>query len=132
MRPPITIADYHSQWPILYEEEKGRILGVIGHRVAAIEHVGSTAVQGLGAKPTIDIMVGVSQLADAGECIEPLQSIGYEYTPKDQASIPIPERYYLAKGTPEARVHVHMVELTSDFFGSSTCCFETSCALTPR
>ncbi len=112
---PIIIADYDPPCPLLYEEQKGRILGVIGHRVVAIEHIGSTAVPGLGAKPTIDIMVGLSRLVDARECIEPLQSIGYEYVPDYEDSIP-PRRYF-RKGPPEARTthHLHIVELTSDF-----------------
>jgi GrpB-like predicted nucleotidyltransferase (UPF0157 family) len=112
---PVVIVDYDPQWPILYEEEKGRILGVIGHAVVAIEHVGSTAVPGLGAKPTIDIIVGIRQLADAEECIELLRSIGYEYVPEYNDIIP--ERRYFHKGPPEARTqHLHMVEVTSDFW----------------
>jgi len=115
MGAPVVIVDYDPQWPILYQEEKGRILGVIGHAVVAIEHIGSTAVPGLGAKPIIDIMIAVCRLADAEECIEPLQSIGYEYVPEYNDIIP--ERRYFHKGPPEARTHhVHMVELTSDFW----------------
>lgn len=49
---------------IIYEEEKVRILSAVGHKIVAIEHVGSTAVPGLGAKPIIDIMAGVSRLSD--------------------------------------------------------------------
>lgn len=110
----ITITHYDPQWPILYEEEKARILGVIGDKVMAIEHIGSTAVPGLGAKPIIDIMVAVRHLADAEECIEPLQSVGYEYVPEYEVSIP--ERRYFRKGPPEAHRHLHMVERTSDFW----------------
>lgn len=112
---PVIIVDYNPQWPALYEEEKGRLLGVIGHKVVAIEHVGSTAVPGLGAKPIIDITVAVHRLADAEECIELLPSIGYEYIPPDKVGIP--ERRYFRKGLPGARTHhIHMVELASDFW----------------
>ena len=62
MSSHIVIENYNPQWPILYEEEKGRILDVIGQAVVAIEHVGSTAVPGLGAKPIIDIMVAARHL----------------------------------------------------------------------
>ncbi|MDH5450572.1 MAG: GrpB family protein, partial [Candidatus Bathyarchaeota archaeon] len=58
MGRPVRIVDYDFQWPILYKEEKCRILEVIGHKVVAIEHVGSTAVPDLGGKPIIDIMAG--------------------------------------------------------------------------
>lgn len=115
MAHPVVIADYDPQWPILFEEEKGRIQGVIGERVLAIEHIGSTAVPGLGAKPVIDIMVGIRRLADAKECVEPLKSIGYEYRPEVEAEIP--ERRYFDKGLPGARTHhLHMVELSGDFW----------------
>lgn len=69
---PVEIVDYDPKWPVLYEEERCRILDVIGRRIAAIEHVGSTAVPELAAKPIIDIMIAVRRLADADKCIEPL------------------------------------------------------------
>ena len=112
---PVEIVDYDPQWPVLYEEEKSRILNVIGRRIVAIEHIGSTAVPGLAAKPIIDIIVAVRHLIDAGECIEPLQSIGYEYVPEFE--VEIPERRFFRKGPPEARTHhIHMIELTSEFW----------------
>jgi len=112
---PVVIVDYDPEWPLLYEQEKARLLRVIGRWVVAIEQVGSTAVPGLGAKPIIDVMVAVRRLADAEKCIEPLQSIGYEYVPRGEDFIP--ERRYFHKGPPEARTHhLHMVERTSDFW----------------
>ena len=114
MTAAVVIIDYDPQWPILYEEEKGRILEAVGHLIVAIEHVGSTAVPGLGAKPIIDIMVAVSDLADARQCIDPLQGIGYEYAPELDASMP--QRRYFDKGPAEARIHLHMVELASEFW----------------
>jgi len=113
----IITANYDPKWPIVYEEEKAKILRAIGNRVVAIEHVGSTAVPGLGAKPIIDIMVGVSHLSDARECIEPLKKIGYEYVPEYEASIP--ERRYFRKGpsqVPNRHFHLHMVERTGSFW----------------
>ncbi|MEX2720477.1 MAG: GrpB family protein [Candidatus Wukongarchaeota archaeon] len=115
MRSPVRIVDYDPQWPIQYEEEKDRILGVIGHIVLAIEHIGSTAVPGLGAKPIIDIMIAVRHLADAEKGIEPLKSVGYEYVPEFEDSLP--ERRFFWKSPPESRkYHIHMVELTSVFW----------------
>ncbi|MCK4723405.1 MAG: GrpB family protein, partial [Dehalococcoidia bacterium] len=88
MTYPVGIVNYDPQWPVLYEEEKGRILDVIGRRIAAIEHIGSTAVPELAAKPIIDIMIAVRRLADADECIEPLQDIGYEYVREFEVEMP--------------------------------------------
>lgn len=115
MSGPVVIVDYDPHWPVLYEQEKGRIVSAIGPKVLAIEHVGSSAVPGLGAKPIIDIMVAVRRLSDAEECIESLLSIGYEYVPEYNEIIP--ERRYFHKGPAEARTHhLHMVELTSEFW----------------
>ena len=109
------MTEYDSKWPSQYEEEKSRITAVIGRNVVAIEHIGSRAVPGLGAKPIIDIMEGVRQLADAELCIELVHNIGYEYVPEYEASIP--ERRYFREGPPGERTHhIHMVELYSDFW----------------
>ena len=112
----VMIVDYDPQWVMLYEKEKDMILSVIGHMVIAIEHIGSTAVCGLGGKPIIDIMVAVRHLTDAEKCIEPLRSIGYEYVPEYETTIP--ERRYFHKGSPpeEQHYHLHMVEKRSDFW----------------
>jgi GrpB-like predicted nucleotidyltransferase (UPF0157 family) len=116
MSKKVEIVDYDPQWPLIYEEEKRRILQVIEHIIVRIEHIGSTAVPNLGAKPIIDIMVAVNHLGDAEKCIEPLQRIGYEYQPEQEASRP--ERRFFRKGNPpkEQHYHLHMVELTSDFW----------------
>ena len=81
MPEPIIIVNYNSEWPRKYEKTAAKILGAIGDKGVAVEHIGSTAVPGLGAKPIIDIMVAVGLISDAHECILPLRSIGYEYTP---------------------------------------------------
>ena len=111
----ILIAEYNPLWPVLFQGESNRIRAVIGDWIAAIEHVGSTAVPGLGAKPIIDIMVGIHQLGSAGECVGSLGGIGYEYVPEYEEEIP--ERRYYRKGPPQDRIsHLHMVEAGSDFW----------------
>lgn len=115
MSRKVVIASYNPQWPALYEAEKERILGAIGQVVVAIEHVGSTAVPGLGAKPIIDIMAGVRELAAAEACIPRLEGIGYEYVPEYEVAMP--ERRYFRKGVKHGRTHhLHMVESTSTFW----------------
>ena len=57
---PIVVVDYDPNWPALYEAESERISSALGGQVVQIEHIGSTAVPGLAAKPVIDISVGVS------------------------------------------------------------------------
>ncbi|HEY41923.1 MAG TPA: GrpB family protein [Dehalococcoidia bacterium] len=113
MPQPIIIVDYNPQWPAMYEKEKARILGTIGHKVVAIEHIGSTAVSGLGSKPIIDIMAAVRRMSDSLECIEPLQTLGYEYYYYPE----FPERCVFLDGSVGAAPHhLHMTEFLSDFW----------------
>ena len=115
-RHKVEIVDYDPEWVTLFSEERGRILGVIGHLGVAVEHIGSTAVVGLGAKPIIDIMVGVNRLSDAQQCIEPLSSLGYRYQPEHEVTMP--ERRFFGKGEPpgEQHYHLHMVEKGGEFW----------------
>jgi len=81
----------------------------------AVEHVGSTAVPGLAAKPVIDIVVGVRRLKDAAACAAPLAAIGYECVPEYEAEIP--DRRYFRKGPFGGRTHhLHMVEFGGAFW----------------
>jgi GrpB-like predicted nucleotidyltransferase (UPF0157 family) len=119
---PIVIAEYDPAWPRRFERERDLILATCG--VAAfvrIEHMGSTAVPGLGAKPIIDIMPGLRSLADAPPLIPLLASIGYEYAPEGERPTAfdegLPHRRYFRKDVAGERAfHMHMVETTSDFW----------------
>jgi GrpB-like predicted nucleotidyltransferase (UPF0157 family) len=75
---PILILDYDPAWPALFQEERARLQGAIGEWAVAIEHVGSTAVPGLAAKPIIDIGVALRSFEDALHCITPLFELGYQ------------------------------------------------------
>jgi GrpB-like predicted nucleotidyltransferase (UPF0157 family) len=113
--PIARLVEYNPEWPRLYLDEKARILAAIGPWVSRIEHVGSTAVQGLAAKPILDILVGLRDLADAGLCIPRMEGLGYEYVPEYEKELPM--RRYFRKGPRENRTHhVHMVEEGSDFW----------------
>ncbi len=110
---PVEIAEYDPAWPALFERERGLIVGILGDLADAIEHVGSTAVLGLGAKPIIDIMVGLRTLAHHEPSVPPLQALGYTY----KGEMGIPGRLYFRKPTDGIRTHqIHMVELGSDFW----------------
>jgi len=82
-----------------------------------IEHIGSTSVPGLAAKPVIDIMIGVPSLAMADkQCIEPIKGLGYTYVPEYEKMAP--ERRYFRKKNAEdvATHHIHLVEMNSSFW----------------
>ena len=83
--------------------------------MAAVEHIGSTAVPGLGGRPILDIMVGLRRLEDADACVGPLGSIAYEYVPEDEAFAP--DRRLFKKGPVGRRTHhLHMVEIEGAYW----------------
>jgi GrpB-like predicted nucleotidyltransferase (UPF0157 family) len=105
---PIVIVAYDPAWPALFEQERARLAAILGTLVVTIEHVGSTAVPGLAAKPIIDLMVGVRSLAETrSRCIEPLQEAGYAYLPEYQSWLP--DELFFRKGVPWTH-HVHVME----------------------
>jgi GrpB-like predicted nucleotidyltransferase (UPF0157 family) len=74
---PIVIVDYDPSWPALFEREVQRIRAVLGDRVLRIEHVGSTSVPGLAAKPIIDILLVLTDTADEPAYVPSLEAAGY-------------------------------------------------------
>jgi GrpB-like predicted nucleotidyltransferase (UPF0157 family) len=74
---PVHLADYDPEWPRLFEREAGRIGAALGDRVLLLEHVGSTAVPGLAAKPKIDLLLVVANTADEPAYVPPLEAAGY-------------------------------------------------------
>lgn len=106
---PIVVVPYDDAWPSLYEEEQARIERAIGPWAEEIEHVGSTAVPGLAAKPVVDIMVGVRSLEDSPVLVARLVGIGYEYVPEFERVLPF--RRYFRKMREGRRTHqIHLVE----------------------
>ncbi|MFL5952644.1 MAG: GrpB family protein [Gaiellaceae bacterium] len=76
MNDPIVIVDYDADWPDEFERLRARAASAVGKLALAIEHVGSTAVPGLAAKPVIDLVVVVAS-GDVAAAIERLEEIGY-------------------------------------------------------
>jgi GrpB-like predicted nucleotidyltransferase (UPF0157 family) len=73
----IQIATYNSAWPILFEQQAARIRGALKETALRIEHVGSTSVPGLAAKPVIDIHLAVQDSADENVHGPPLEKAGF-------------------------------------------------------
>ena len=112
---PIVIAEYDPAWPEMFEVEAAIIFAVTGNIVRRLEHIGSTAVPGLAAKPVIDILAGVDVLDLARAAVPAMQRVEYEYVPEFEEETP--QRLYFRKDVDGARAfHVHMVELTSDWW----------------
>lgn len=78
----IHIVAYDERWPAQFETERDLLGHVLAQwLVGPIEHVGSTAVHGLAAKPVLDIMAGVRGLEESRAAVSALQDIGYQYAP---------------------------------------------------
>ena len=73
----ITVVDYDPAWPQFFERLRRELLAVVGDIALAVEHVGSTAVPGLAAKPVIDIDVVVASRAELSVLIDRLAGSGY-------------------------------------------------------
>ena len=106
----VQLSDYQEEWPELFEREKSILLPILSPWVQGpIEHVGSTAVPDLKAKPIIDIMVGVKDLDSSVGAIVELQCNGYCYYPY-KADV----MHWFCKPTPEYRTHhLHLVPYNS-------------------
>ena len=74
---PVTLAEPDPAWAERYVQEEDRIKAALGERAMQIEHVGSTAVPGLAAKPVIDIVLVVSDSADEAAYVPDLEAAGY-------------------------------------------------------
>ena len=74
---PIEIRDYDPAWAERYEREATRVTGALGERARGLEHVGSTSVPGLPAKPIIDIVLEVPDSADEAAYVPDLEAAGY-------------------------------------------------------
>jgi GrpB-like predicted nucleotidyltransferase (UPF0157 family) len=77
LRTPIELYDYDPTWPQLYRREAARIRSVLGDRVMRLEHVGSTSVPGLAAKPIVDLVLEVSDAADEAAYLPAMEAAGY-------------------------------------------------------
>jgi GrpB-like predicted nucleotidyltransferase (UPF0157 family) len=106
----IVVCDYDPTWVALFERERTQLSNALGSRMTAIEHVGSTSVPGLAAKPIIDLLVGVKSLPEARSCcLEPLGALGYAYMPEYESWLP--EELFFRKGIGGPWTHhVHMME----------------------
>ena len=111
----ITIADYSPAWPSLFAEEKRLLEGVLGKDAALIEHVGSTSVAGLAAKPIIDIMVGLHDFSVADNLVSKIIGLGYEYIPKYEDVMPY-RRFFVRRIDGAATHQIHMVGVGGEFW----------------
>lgn len=106
----IEVVDYQPAWPALFEAERQRLRQVLAPWLAGpVEHIGSTAVPGLPAKPVIDIMAPVHSLAGSMDAISAVAPLDYLYAPYKPEQM-----HWFCKPSPAHRTHhLHLVPLGS-------------------
>ncbi|GAB6192467.1 GrpB family protein [Desulfocastanea catecholica] len=103
----VNVVEYDIQWPRLFADEKARILSALStfdHLFATMEHIGSTAVPGLVAKPVIDILIGTRFAELTKGHLEALRGLGYGYIRARRNGL------CLYRGHPRSHF-VHIVEI---------------------
>ncbi|MFD2629486.1 GrpB family protein [Oceanobacillus kapialis] len=109
-KPIVNLSEYKEEWESQYEYEKSRIMDVLGDEIVGIEHIGSTSIKGLKAKPIIDILVGVRDLITVTNFMRPLNKISFEYVHKPE----LLDRRFFKKGSLETcTFHLHICEINS-------------------
>ena len=109
-KAPVEIVAYNPAWPGQFDEEREALQRVLAPWLAGpIEHIGSTAVHDLAAKPVIDIMAGVATLEGSRDAIEAAATLGYCYFPYQPHL-----RHWLCKPSDAFRTHhLHLVPVGS-------------------
>ena len=110
----VSLSPYSPLWPAIFEVERAS-LEAIFEGSARIEHIGSTAVPGLGAKPVIDLLVGVPDLAVVEGRIPRLMQHGYRYVPEFEKAMP-QRRYFTRTDGQPGNFHMHAVVIDSPFW----------------
>ncbi len=110
---PIRVVPYDDDWPQLSLVEAGNLRKALRSRLLAIEHIGSTAVPDLAAKPVVDILVGVEELSVTHEEVDAMARLGYEYL--GEAGVP-GRLHFRKRGT--GNFNVHLAKPGSDLWES--------------
>jgi GrpB-like predicted nucleotidyltransferase (UPF0157 family) len=104
MANSVAVLDYDPTWPGLFQSLRKPITDALGEMAAAIEHVGSTAVPGLAAKPVIDIDVLLASETMLPAAIERLASLGYIH--RGNLGIPEREAFFAPANSPPHHLYV--------------------------
>ena len=109
-RGTVQVVPYTPLWASLFQDEYKRLMDALGSRALDIQHIGSTSVPGLAAKPILDVAIAVATEADVVACVPLLEAIGYTYRGDRGPS----EGYFFDQGTEERLTHyLHMLLMSN-------------------
>ena len=110
---PIKIVQYDPMWPVTFERERARLEVALSATLARpIEHIGSTAVPGLAAKPIVDMCAVVSEIEAVDDLVSDLERIGWVAAPEPN-DVPQRRRSFCAPSVEWRTHHLHVVEESS-------------------
>jgi GrpB-like predicted nucleotidyltransferase (UPF0157 family) len=101
-RAEISVVDHDERWPLRYREVAERVRRALGSNALDVEHIGSTSVPGLAAKPIIDVLLTVADVDDEAAYVPALESAGFV--------LRVREPGHRMVRTPARDVHVHVYE----------------------
>jgi GrpB-like predicted nucleotidyltransferase (UPF0157 family) len=106
----LTLVPYDHDWPRRFESWRSRVAAALGAAAVRIEHVGSTAVPGLPAKPTVDVQISVSDPEAEPRYVPQVESVGLVLRSRDQL-----HRFFRPPAGQPREVHVHVCRAGSDW-----------------
>jgi GrpB-like predicted nucleotidyltransferase (UPF0157 family) len=109
-RGTVKLVPHHPEWDALFRVEKAKLLEALGDLIVDIQHVGSTAIPTISAKPMIDIAILVKSIEEACNEVGKIEALGYQKKQENK-----PERMFFTKGPEEMRiVYLHIGDTKSD------------------
>jgi GrpB-like predicted nucleotidyltransferase (UPF0157 family) len=109
--PAVRIVDYDPAWPEIAAAEIRRVEAALGVVAVRIDHVGSTAVPGLAAKPIVDLQASVAELEPTERYARPLAGLGYLFAPDPDS----PDFHFFGKPAERPRTfHLHVCAAGSE------------------
>lgn len=106
------VIEYQGTWPSQFEQVAAELRPIFAPAGFRIEHIGSTSVPGLCAKPVLDVLLGVKRLQEVEARASALVGLGYVYRPEYEDQLP-GRRYFVRRVGTAPRVHLHSVVLGS-------------------
>jgi len=113
----ITLEDSNDNWPSAFEQEREHLQRTLGTLIIAIEHIGSTSVPGLAAKPVVDVQVGVTSLEGFKQAkgLDMMQEAGYQYLPEFETMAPF-RRLFIREVNGVRQSNIHLVAIDHPWF----------------
>jgi GrpB-like predicted nucleotidyltransferase (UPF0157 family) len=109
-RDPVEVVAYDPKWPSRFESWRKRLAEALGETAVRIEHVGSTAVPGLAAKPVIDIQISVRDVEDEVVFVAPIEAIGVAFRSRE-----LGHRYFRPAADRPRDVQIHVCDAGSEW-----------------